>query len=454
MRYVKSNLNILKTNNKINLSIKPSKSNSNLKKSTSTLYIFDPNLNIKGISNNLLTSKAYKNSIIHTKFYNNYKGMNNHSLKGKYKANKNSYSSQEILNNNSNNDNRGINIRLNFKNKIINNYFMKRYKINNSKNNIKNKSKNINHNINKRIKEKDKQITLLQKDLLQSQKLLNQLQKEKQKEISSKYRTIKYEDNQINDNGISSNSHGGIIKYSSLSDFFARDSEKKLKINILNTVYRRKKLSSKKSKSNSKRNIFGSRSINKNNKIKKNLNIIISTSSLMKFHLFNNTSPSTKKNCKTRNKKHKNSKKENFHYGAISKTNRKNKSFSSTRFKRCSSSSPNKLLTQFIHQYDCKSKTIKNSLKKKGNSNNFKKIYNSNKDSPYSAQNSINYKNIKNKSNSNNYDNVCSKSEELIDMMNKGEDLIERTKNLLSYLIILSDKIKELKEKKVIKSDI
>jgi hypothetical protein len=136
MRYVKSNLNILKTNNKINLSIKPSKSNSNLKKSTSTLYIFDPNLNIKGISNNLLTSKAYKNSIIHTKFYNNYKGMNNHSLKGKYKANKNSYSSQEILNNNSNNDNRGINIRLNFKNKIINNYFMKKYKKNNSKNKI------------------------------------------------------------------------------------------------------------------------------------------------------------------------------------------------------------------------------------------------------------------------------------------------------------------------------
>jgi hypothetical protein len=86
-------------------------------------------------------------------------------------------------------------------------------------------------------------------------------------------------------------------------------------------------------------------------------------------------------------------------------------------------------------------------LKKKCNSYNFNKIYNYNKDSPYSAQSTINYKNIKNKYNNNIYDNACSQSEELINMMKKGEDLIKRTKNLLSYLIILSDKIKELKEK-------
>ena len=454
MRKVKSNLNILKPNNKINLSIKSSKSNSNFKKSTSSLHINDPNLNTKGISYNLLTKKAYKNSNFPTKYFNNYKGINNqnkvYNLNGKYKAYKNNYNNQAIFNNNSNNSNRGISIKLNFKNKIINNYFMKRYKINNSKNSIKNKLKNINNNINERIKEKDKQIALLQKDLLQSQKLLNQLQDEKQKEISSKYNTIKYEDNPINNNGIYSTGHERIKNYSSLSDFFARNSEANIRINKLKTVYGGKKLSSNKSKSNSKKNIFGSRSKskNKNNKIKKNLNIIISSSSINKFYLFNNTSQSTNNNYKTRNNKHKNYKKDNFHYGAISNTNRKNKKYSPSRFMRFSSSSPNKLLTKFIHRYDYKSKTIKNSLKKKDICNNFIKIYNNNKDFPYSAQSTLNYKSTKNKSNKNNDDNVCSKSEELIDMMSKGEDLIERTKKVLRYLVILNDKIKELKGKK------
>ena len=115
---------------------------------------------------------------------------------------------------------------------------------------------------------------------------------------------------------------------------------------------------------------------------------------------------------------------------------------------RFSSSSPNKLLTKFIHQNDCESKTVKNSLKKKVSSNDFKKNYNNKKDSPYKIQNTVNYKSIKNISNKNIDDNIFSKSEELIDMMNKGEDLIERTKSMLRYLIILNDKIKELKEKK------
>jgi hypothetical protein len=104
-----------------------------------------------------------------------------------------------LNNNNCSSANRGISIRLNFKNKIINNNFAKKNKINNkSKNGNNFKNLNINNNnnykydfnINERIKEKDKQITLLQKDLLQSQKLLNQLQEEKQKEISSTYNTI------------------------------------------------------------------------------------------------------------------------------------------------------------------------------------------------------------------------------------------------------------------------
>ena len=452
MRHVKSNINILKLNNRINLRIK-SKSIRNFKKSTSTLHINDPNLNAKGISYNLLTKKACKISIIPIKYFNNYKGKNNQNriyyLNGKCKAYKSNYNSQTIFNNNSNNT-RSISIRLNFKNKIINNYFMKRYKINNSKSNIKNKLKNTNNNLNERIKEKDKQIALLQRDLLQSQKLLSQLQEEKQKEISSKYSTIKYEDNHIN-NAINSTGHGGIIRYSSLSDFFAMNSGKTLNVNMLKTVYgRRKKLSSNKSMPNSKKNIFGKRRKNKskNNKIKSNLNIIINTSTINKFHLFNNSSSSTNKNCKTRNSNHKNYQKDNNYYGAISNTKRKHKKNSSPIFMRFSSSSPNKFVNKFTHQYDCKSKTVKNSLKKKVSSNDFKKNYNNKKDSPYKTQNTVNYKSIKNISNKNNDDNICSKSEELIDMMNKGEDLIERTKSMLHYLIILNDKIKELKEKK------
>ena len=73
--------------------------------------------------------------------------------------------------------------------------------------------------------------------------------------------------------------------------------------------------------------------------------------------------------------------------------------------------------------------------------------------SPYSAQNTINYKIIENKVDNNNninnnIDNNDVKSKELIYMMNKGEDLLKRTKKLLGYYIILTDQIKELTEKK------
>ena len=76
----------------------------------------------------------------------------------------------------------------------------------------------------------------------------------------------------------------------------------------------------------------------------------------------------------------------------------------------------------------------------------FKHIYNNYNISPYSAQNTINYKRIENKVDSNNNNDV--KSKELIYMMNKGEDLLKRTKKLLGYYIILTDQIKELTEKK------
>ena len=463
MRHVKSNLNILKPSNNMNLNIKSSKSNSNFKKSSTTLQIIDQNSNMKTINNNLcnLFNKTCKNSEFTSIVFNNYKGVNSpnkiYDLNRKIKAYKNNYSSKTIFNNNSNSANRGISIRLNFKNKIINNYFTKRNKINKSKTNINGKLKNLNinnnnckieFNLNERIKEKDKQITLLQKDLLQSQKLLNQLQEEKQREISSTYSTINY------NNSINSNRHGGMTKYSSLSDFFARNTKQNLRINILKTVYGRKRLSSIKSKSNSRKNIYSSKSKNKfkNSKKKDNLNLFINTSSIIKFHLFNNNSQNTNKNCKTRNNIHKNYNKDNFHSGAICSTNKKNKNYSSQKFMKFFTSSPNKILTQYMHRCDSKSKTFKKSMKKKS-CGKFKNIYNNYNSSPYSAQNTINYKIIENKVDNNNninnnIDNNDVKSKELIYMMNKGEDLLKRTKKLLGYYIILTDQIKELTEKK------
>ena len=145
---------------------------------------------------------------------------------------------------------------------------------------------------------------------------------------------------------------------------------------------------------------------------------------------------------------HKNYNNDNFHYGAICRTNKKNKNYSSPKFMKFFSSSPNKILTQYIHHCDSKSKTFKKPLKNKSCSK-FKNIYNNHNNSPYSAQNTINYKRIKNKVDNNNNDNDNGgKSKELIYMMNKGNDLIKRTKKLLGYFIILNDQIKELTEKK------
>ena len=72
--------------------------------------------------------------------------------------------------------NGNINIRLNLNSEIINNNF------NNYNNSTKNKNmyrSKSNMSENKKIKEKDKLITKLQKELLQSQEFLNQLQKDK-----------------------------------------------------------------------------------------------------------------------------------------------------------------------------------------------------------------------------------------------------------------------------------
>jgi hypothetical protein len=312
MRHVKSNINILKPNKITNPKLKQSKSNNNFKKSLTSLQIIDNNIDMKTINNNNILNfieKSCKNSAFNSIVFNNNKASHSpskkHPFNRKNKAYKinNSNSSNIIMNNNNNSSaNRGISIRLNFKNKIINNNFPKKNKANNkSKNSINFKNLNINNNnnckydfnINERIKEKDKQITLLQKDLLQSQKLLNQLQEEKQKEISSTFNTIKHVDSYINLNNNNSNTNNSrMSKYSSLSDFFTSNIEKNLR--ILKTVYAKKTLMT--NKSNSKNKMCGNKNknVNKNNK-KNNLNIFINTPTLSKFQFFNNNLINTNK---------------------------------------------------------------------------------------------------------------------------------------------------------------
>jgi hypothetical protein len=85
--------------------------------------------------------------------------------------------------------NGNINIRLNLNSEIINNNYN-----NSSNHNNFHKSKS-NASVNEKIKEKDKLITKLQKELLQSQEFLNQLQKDKQNELIYTYNTIKKLDN-------------------------------------------------------------------------------------------------------------------------------------------------------------------------------------------------------------------------------------------------------------------
>ena len=440
MKHVKSNLNILKANKIISINLKPSKSNKNFKKSSTTLQIIENNLDLKTISNNNYFNffdKSCKNSAFNSIIFscnkNSYSPFKNNNYNKITKNNKINYNSScnTIYNNNANSANRGISIRLNFKNKIVNNNFIKKNKTNKKKNNLKNLNINNNNNfkydfnINERIKEKDKQITLLQKDLLQSQKLLNQLQEEKQKEISSTYNTIKNVDNILNYNNNSINeNHSVVSKYSSLNDFFVLSNENKIR--ILKTIYGKRNIFN--NRSNSKKKIYGNN--NKNiNKKKNSLNLYINTTSLSKFNYFNNKliNQNNSKYFKTRNNIHKKNNLSNFNSGPNS-YNKKSRDLSQTKLLRLLSYSPNKMIPRYIN---CNSK---NTLRK--NINNYNIIQDIMLKSPSSAQNRVNNKKIINIINDN-------KNKDLKYIIHKGEDLKKRTQNLLYNYILLSNQIKE-----------
>ena len=452
MRHVKSNLNILKPKKNISINLKSSKSNKDFTKSPSTL-IKENNLNLKTIYNNSIFNffeKSYKNSIFSSIPFNSNKTTSSQNKKNNFNhKNKTNYSSSSnnIFNNNSNSANRGISIKLNFNNKIINNNFTRKNKANKSNKNTKitkisNNLKNINinnsnsnkyeFNISEKIKEKDKQITLLQKDFLQSQKLLNQLQEEKQKEIYSAYNTIKNVDKFLNYNSSCSinENHSGMRKFASLSDFFLTNNEKNLK--ILKKVYGKR--SSVPNKSNSKKIICESKNKRQNKNIKQskkknNLNIYINTTSLARFNYFNNNLINQSKNCKTRNNIHKKHNFCNFNSGPNSNTNKKPKNFSQNKLMRLFSYSPNKILSNYFYNYDSKSKNVKKNINNNYNINNQYNIK-----SPSSAQNRVNNSNIINKFNN-------FKRKDLNYIINKGEDLKTRTRNLLNNYIMLSYQI-------------
>ena len=190
MKHAKSNKNLVKKNNgennrKTNIFIKSS-GYQNFKTIKTTNSKIRQNYLLS-----LLGKKTPKNLNLN-KFYLNKKNKNNNIKKEIYLS-----SGFENLNKNKENKEikekpiqRNINIRLNLNSEIINNNFGNCFWKN------QNYHKSMSSiNMNEKIKEKDKLITKLQTELLQLQEFLNQLQKDKEKELYSTYNTIKNIDN-------------------------------------------------------------------------------------------------------------------------------------------------------------------------------------------------------------------------------------------------------------------
>ena len=183
-------------------------------------------------SNNASGRKKYLISLLDKNTPKNY-NTNKFNFKGKSNNKNEIYLTSGIENINVDDNyktmhpQRNINIRLNLNNEIINNNFNNYYttitkNYNKSKNSV---------NVNEKIKEKDQLITKLQKELLQSQKLLNQIQKDKQNELTITYNSIKKYDKLDKNNNRSLNA---LLKSPSLLKF---NSSKKIKGNINKNNY-------------------------------------------------------------------------------------------------------------------------------------------------------------------------------------------------------------------------
>lgn len=187
MRHANSNLNILKKKRnskivKLNNFLKPPSSYKNLNSPMTT-----KNATNKNILYNLLYKDTSKISLYNTKnTTNTLKNINDISNSG---AGIYSFNSKILCNNSLS---KGNSLNVKEEKKKSKGHINIRLKLNNKMNNKnKSKQKTLNMNIIEKIKEKDTKINQLQMDLFQSQELLNRLQKEKQKELSLTYNTIK-----------------------------------------------------------------------------------------------------------------------------------------------------------------------------------------------------------------------------------------------------------------------
>ena len=187
MRHANSNLNILKKKRnikivKLNNFLKPPSSFKNINSPLTTKCT-----NNKNILYNLLYKDTSKISLYNTKnTTNTLKNINDISNSG---AGIYSFNSKILCNNSLS---KGNSLNIKEETKKSKGHINIRLKLNNKMNNKnKSKQKTLNMNIIEKIKEKDTKINQLQMDLFQSQELLNRLQKEKQKELSLTYNTIK-----------------------------------------------------------------------------------------------------------------------------------------------------------------------------------------------------------------------------------------------------------------------
>lgn len=347
MRHANSNLNILKKNRnsktiKMNNFLKPPSSSNNFNSPITT-----KNTNNKNILYNLLYKDNSKISLYNTKnTTNTFKNLNEISTGGggKCSVNNKNLSNNSISTGNSLNykENRikhsHINIRLKLNNKIINNNF------NNKK---KSNHKTINYDMIEKIKEKDSKINKLQKDLFQSQDLLNKLQKNKQKELSFTYNSIKSLDNLNN-----------YTKDYQISDFFIPTSEKNDR--ILKTNFNKFEMNNSKKKLNNNLNSKNkNKNANYNNTINKNLKVLLKIDSLINI----NTN-----NIKNKNKKNNKSSYKNSLTGLHKKNTNliKNKyNFPPSNYLKCFSSSANRFFPHGHEQYESCISLTRTTLKSK-----------------------------------------------------------------------------------------
>lgn len=408
MRHANSNLNILNKNRhsktiKANHFLKPSSIN-NFNSSITTKH--SKNAKNKNINNfyNLLYKDNSKISFSNTKnTTNTIKNISEISNNGKYSLNNKNLCSNSVSISNSinykditNKRHKGhINKRVKLNNEIFNKNYI-------SKNKLKHKT--INYDMMERIKEKDSYIIKLQKDLLQSQEFLNKLQKEKQKEISYTYNSIKSADNM----NININTNTSKNNYN-INDFLTQTTDKNDR--ILKTNFNRYEMGIKKKNNINRGSCNNILNYNKN-KRHKNIKALLNID-----NLFNSNYNINKGN--TRQYKNNISYKNNYsRYKYTNNLNNKNKNNSTKNSDiRYFSSSPNRKYLRGSKKYELCLSLSKNDFKRK---NSEKKI-------SVKKQNNI-------KSNLNDFP-------ELKNLISKCNLLKDKANKILSNYISLTEKI-------------